>query len=139
MHNEGNTEAATLEAVLSKENLRAAWLAVKANQGAPGVDGRDIEETAEHLRVHWMDIETKLLRGDYQPGAVRAVEIPKPSGGVRQLGIPNVQDRMIQQAIHQTLAPLWDVEFSEHSYGFRPNRSAHDAIRATPQRGQSHK
>lgn len=130
MHNEGTTEAATLEAVLSKENLRAAWLAVKANQGAPGVDGRDIEETAEHLRVYWKDIETKLLQGDYQPGAVRAVEIPKPSGGVRQLGIPNVQDRMIQQAIHQTLSPLWEVEFSNHSYGFRPNRNAHDAIRA---------
>jgi group II intron reverse transcriptase/maturase len=139
MHNEGNTEAATLEAVLSKENLRVAWLAVKANQGAPGVDGRDIEETAEHLRVHWMDIETKLLRGDYQPGAVRAVEIPKPSGGVRQLGIPNVQDRMIQQAIHQTLAPLWEVEFSEHSYGFRPNRSAHDAIRAAQRHIQAGK
>lgn len=139
MHNEGNTEAATLEAVLSKENLRAAWLAVKANQGGPGVDGWDIEETAEHLRVHWMDIETKLLRGDYQPGAVRAVEIPKPSGGVRQLGIPNVQDRMIQQAIHQTLAPLWEVEFSEHSYGFRPNRSAHDAIRAAQRHIQAGK
>lgn len=139
MHNEGNTEAVTLEAVLSKENLRAAWLAVKANQGGPGVDGWDIEETAVHLRANWTDIETKLLRGEYQPGAVRAVEIPKPGGGVRQLGIPNVQDRMIQQSIHQRLSPLWEVEFSEHSYGFRPNRSAHEAIGAAQRHIQAGK
>lgn len=130
MPNEGNPEAGTLEAVLSKENLRAAWMAVKANHGAPGVDGRDIDETAEHLRTHWETIKAKLLRGEYQPGAVREVDIPKANGGTRRLGIPNVQDRLIQQAIHQTLSPLWEAEFSDHSYGFRVHRSAHDAVRA---------
>jgi RNA-directed DNA polymerase len=129
MRNEGDTETATLEAVLSKENMREAWLAVKANGGAPGVDGRDIGATAEHLREHWEDIEAKLLRGEYQPGAVRAVGIPKASGGTRRLGIPNVQDRVVQQAIHRILSPLWEAEFSAHSHGFRPGRSAHDAIR----------
>lgn len=130
MHNGENTEAGTLDAVLSRENLRAAWLAVKANQGAPGVDGLDIEQTATHLREHWERIEAKLRSGDYRPAAVRAVEIPKSNGGTRTLGIPNVQDRLIHQAIHQQLAPLWEAEFSDHSYGFRPNRSAHDAVRA---------
>lgn len=130
MHNEENTETIKLEEILTRENLTEAWLAVKANDGAPGVDGRDVEETKRHLKAHWESIEAKLLGGAYQPGAVRAVEIPKASGGIRQLGIPNVQDRLLQQAIHQKLSPLWEVEFSEHSYGFRPNRSAHDAIRA---------
>jgi RNA-directed DNA polymerase len=130
MHNEENTETIKLEEILTRENLTEAWLAVKANDGAPGVDGRDVEETKRHLKAHWESIEAKLLGGEYQPGAVRAVEIPKASGGTRQLGIPNVQDRLIQQAIHQKLSPLWETEFSEHSYGFRPNRSAHDAIRA---------
>lgn len=130
MHNEENTEAVTLEAVLSQENLQAAWLRVKSNQGTAGVDGMDIEQSETHLRAHWEVIETRLLGGDYQPAAVRAVEIPKPNGGMRTLGIPNVQDRLIQQAIHQKLAPLWESEFSEHSYGFRANRSAHDAIKA---------
>ena len=130
MHSEENTEAVTLEAILSEENLKTAWLAVKANQGAPGVDGRDIEETEEHLKKHWEAIRRKLLEGIYQPGAVREVEIPKPNGGSRKLGIPNVQDRMIQQAIHQKLSPEWEKDFSEHSYGFRPNRGAQDAIRA---------
>jgi RNA-directed DNA polymerase len=130
MHNEENTEAVTLEAVLSPDNLSAAWLAVKANHGAAGVDGMDIERTKTHLREHWESIERKLLRGDYQPAAVRAVEISKFNGGIRTLGIPNVQDRMIQQAIHQKLSPLWEAEFSDHSYGFRVRRSAQDAVRA---------
>ena len=129
MRNEENTEAATLEAALSEENVREAWLAVKANGGAPGVDGRDVEATAEHLRTHWEGIRAKLLAGEYKPGAVRAVDIPKANGGTRRLGIPNVQDRMVQQAIHRTLSPLWEAEFSAHSHGFRPGRSAHDAIR----------
>jgi len=129
-HNEATESAGTLEAVLSKDNLKAAWRKVKANQGAAGVDGKDIEQTAIHLKGHWEAIEAKLLKGEYRAAAVRAVEIPKPNGGVRQLGIPNVQDRVIQQAIHQQLAPLWEAEFSDHSYGFRANRSAHDAIRA---------
>ena len=130
MHNEVTMEAATLEAVLSKENLKAAWLTVKANQGAAGVDGMDVEQTARHLREHWDTIAGKLREGTYQPAAIRAVDIPKPQGGVRTLGIPNVQDRLIQQALHQALSPLWDAEFSDHSYGFRANRSAQDAVRA---------
>jgi RNA-directed DNA polymerase len=129
MLNEENTAAISLETVLRKENLRAAWLAVKANGGAPGVDGLDVEQTAIHLKKHWEGIEAKLLAGDYKPAAVKAVEIPKPNGGKRQLGIPNVQDRLIQQAIHQSLGPLWEADFSAHSHGFRPNRSAHDAVR----------
>lgn len=130
MHNGENTETGTLEAVLLRENLQAAWLAVKANRGAAGVDGMDIERTREHLRKHWENIETKLRDGSYRPAAVRPVDIPKPQGGTRTLGIPNVQDRLIQQAIHQALAPLWEAGFSDHSYGFRVNRSAHDAVRA---------
>ena len=129
MRNEENTEAATLEAVLSKENMQEAWLAVKANDGAPGVDGRDIGATEAHLRTHWEGIRAKLLVGDYKPGAVRAVDIPKPNGGTRRLGIPNVQDRMIQQAINRILSPYWETAFSTHSHGFRPGRSAHDAVR----------
>lgn len=121
---------ATLEAVLATENLRAAWLAVKANDGAPGVDGMDMEQSALHLRGHWEGIKAKLLSGDYIPGAVRAVDIPKANGGKRRLGIPNISDRMIQQAIHQVLSPVWEPDFSDHSYGFRPGRSAHDAVRA---------
>ena len=130
MHNEETTEPVTLEAILSKENLTAAWLAVKANDGAAGVDGLSIEQTRKHLQEHWGQIKAKLLQGEYKPAAVRAVEIPKANGGKRTLGIPNVQDRLIQQAIHQKLAPLWEAEFSPHSYGFRPNRSAHDAVGA---------
>lgn len=130
MHNEETTETGTLNAILSRENLRAAWLAVKANQGAAGVDGMDIEQTHAHLKVHWEKIEEKLRQGEYRPAAVRSVDIPKPHGGTRTLGIPNVQDRLIQQSIHQHLAPLWEAEFSNHSYGFRANRNAHDAVRA---------
>ncbi len=109
-------------------NLTAAWRAVQANRGAAGVDGMGIEQTQAHLREHWETVAQKLLVGEYRPAAVRAVEIPKPQGGVRVLGIPNVQDCLIQQAIHHKLSPLWEAEFSEHSYGLRPNRSAHDAI-----------
>lgn len=130
MPDEQPRQAATLDAVLAPENLRAAWLAVKANDGAPGVDGRDIGETAQHLREHWKAIADKLHAGEYRPGAVRAVDIPKPNGGTRTLGIPNVQDRLIQEAIQQELTPVFEPEFSGHSYGFRPGRSAHDAVRA---------
>jgi RNA-directed DNA polymerase len=130
MHNEENMEAVTLEAVLQADNLAAAWKAVEANRGAAGVDGMGIQQTQVHWEKHGNTVVQKLLAGEYRPAAVRAVEIPKPQGGVRVLGIPAVQDRVIQQAIHQKLSPLWEAEFSEHSYGFRPNRSAHDAIRA---------
>jgi len=132
MPNEENTDAGrvTLESVLASDNLNAAWLKVKANEGAAGVDGRDIAATKTHLRENWKTIAAKLRTGEYKPGAVRAVEIPKPNGGTRTLGIPNVQDRLIQQAIHQKLSEDFEPEFSEHSYGFRPGRSAHDAVRA---------
>lgn len=130
MHNEDHVEAVSMETMLQADNLKAAWRAVKANRGAAGVDGMGVEQTQTHLKAHWGAIAGKLLAGEYRPAAVRAVEIPKPQGGVRVLGIPNVQDRLIQQAIHQKSSPLWEAEFSEHSYGFRPNRSAHDAIRA---------
>lgn len=124
------TEPVTLESVLAKENLNAAWSQVKANDGAAGVDGLDVERSQAHIREHWTRIEAALLAGRYQPEAVRAVEIPKANGGVRTLGIPTVLDRLIQQAIHQQLSPVWEPDFSEHSYGFRPGRSAHDAVRA---------
>ena len=116
--------------ILSRENLNAAYLAVKANDGAPGVDGMSIRELKEQVRKNWGTLERKLQAGEYQPAAVRAVEIPKANGGKRTLGIPTVLDRLIQQAIHQILSPIFEEGFSEHSYGFRPGRSAHDAVRA---------
>jgi RNA-directed DNA polymerase len=125
---------ASLDAVLQRENLNAAWRAVKANGGAAGVDGRDIETTQKHLREHWDGIEAKLRERSYKPGAIKAVTIPKAHGGERVLGIPTVQDRLIQQAIHQVLSPLWEKDFSDQSYGFRPGRSAHGAVLAA----QSH-
>ena len=120
----------TMETVLAKENMRAAWAAVKANAGAAGVDGKGIAESEAHLSTHWPTIREKLLRGAYQPAAVRAVDIAKPSGGTRRLGIPTVQDRLIQQALHQVLSAAFDREMSEQSWGFRPGRSAHDAVTA---------
>lgn len=130
MHNEVNMEAVTIETVLQSDNLRAAWRKVKDNRGAPGVDGKTIKQTLEHLRKHWNGIAEKLLKGEYRPAAIRPKEISKPQGGIRKLGIPNVQDRLIQQAICQKLSPLWEAEFSDHSYGYRPNRSAEDAVHA---------
>ncbi len=123
-------EPVTLESVLAKENLEAAWSQVKANDGAAGVDGMEVGIAQACLRASWGRIEAALLAGHYQPEAVRAVTIPKASGGERTLGIPTVLDRLIQQAIHQQLSPVWEPDFSEHSYGFRPGRSAHDAVRA---------
>ena len=119
----------TMERVLQRENLRAAHLAVKANGGAPGIDGMGVQEIKAHLLAHWTTIEAKLLGGQYRPAAVLAVEIPKPNGGNRLLGIPTVMDRMLQQAILQTLGPTFEEGFSESSYGFRPGRSAHQAVR----------
>ena len=120
----------TMERVVNPENMRAAYLAVKANGGSSGVDGMEVEEMEAHLRKHGESIVGKLLEGKYQPAAVRAVEIPKANGGKRLLGIPSVIDRMIQQAIHQEMGPTFEEGFSESSYGFRPFRSAHDAVRA---------
>jgi RNA-directed DNA polymerase len=103
---------------------------VIANQGAPGIDGMRTEELNGHLLQHWPKIHGKLLAGTYVPSPVRRVEIPKPSGGTRMLGIPTVLDRFIQQMILLAMTPIWEPKFSEHSYGFRPGRSAQDAVRA---------
>lgn len=120
----------TMEEVLARENLRKAYRAVKRNQGSAGIDGRSIEETGAHLRQHWTQIKEKLVAGTYLPSPVRGVSIPKASGGTRLLGIPTVQDRLIQQAVGQILSERAEPNFSVHSYGFRPGKSAHDAVRA---------
>ena len=113
--------------------MRAAWKRVKANGGAAGVDGMSIAETKRHLVSAWPNIRNQLMEGTYRPGPVRRVAIPKPDGGVRELRIPTVTDRLIQQALLQVLQPLIDPTFSEHSYGFRPGRAARDAILAAQQ------
>lgn len=118
------------ERIFSRSNLFAALERVQANGGAPGVDGMTAEELPEHLKAHWPNIRAKLEAGTYQPSPVRRVEIPKPNGGVRLIGIPTVQDRLIQQAMHQILSSEYEPRFSQHSYGFRPRRSAHDAVKA---------
>lgn len=117
------------EQVFSRENLFTALARVQANAGAPGIDGMTVEDLPEHLREHWLTIRARLDAGIYQPSPVRRVEIPKDGGKVRQLGIPTVLDRLIQQAMLQVLTPLYEPSFSEHSYGFRPGRSAHDAVK----------
>jgi RNA-directed DNA polymerase len=120
-----------LEAVLERENLKRAWERVKANKGAAGIDGRSIAATWEWLKTAqgWSLVREQLRAGTYWPQPVREVQIPKPSGGMRELGIPTVLDRLIQQALLQVLTPLFDPHFSDSSYGFRPKRSAHDAVR----------
>ena len=117
-----------MEEVCKRANLMEAWKRVRANKGSAGVDGRTINETWDDLREHWPTIRNQLLSGTYRPQPVRRVEIPKPDGGIRKLGIPTVLDRLIQQAVHQVLQRRWDSTFSEHSYGFRPGRSAHQAV-----------
>ena len=119
-----------LEAALTRENLQAAWKRVKANKGAAGVDGLDIEQTFQMLRTNWPQIRQNLLAGKYRPQPVRRVMIPKPDGSQRELGIPTVLDRLIQQALLQVLQPLIDPTFSQHSHGFRPGRRAHHAVKA---------
>ena len=115
--------------VVDPANMRRAWKRVKANQGAPGVDGMTLEDFPTFARSHWSAIRQALLDGTYQPQPVRRVSILKPHGGERSLGIPNVVDRVIQQAIGQVLTPIFDPAFSESSFGFRPGRSAHGAVR----------
>jgi len=118
-----------MEEVCERENLREALRRVKANKGSPGVDGMTIDGITDYLKQHWPAIREQLLSGTYEPKPVRRVEIPKPDGGgVRKLGIPTVLDRFIQQAVMQVLQKRWDPTFSEHSYGFRPGRSAHQAV-----------
>lgn len=119
-----------LEAALTRENLQAAWKRVRANKGAAGVDGLGIEQTADLLRTSWPQTCQALLAGRYRPQPVRRVMIPKSDGSQRELGIPTVLDRLIQQALLQVLQPLIDPTFSEHSHGFRPGRRAHDAVKA---------
>jgi RNA-directed DNA polymerase len=118
-----------MEEVCERENLKAALRQVKANKGSPGVDGMTVGGITDYLKQHWPAIREQLLNGTYEPKPVRRVEIPKPDGGgVRKLGIPSVLDRFIQQAVLQVLQRRWDRTFSEHSYGFRPGRSAHQAV-----------
>src|SRR5438552_8013540 len=122
-----------MEAVCERENLKAALRQVKANKGSPGVDGMTVVGIKDHLKQHWPAIREQLLNGTYKPKPVRRVEIPKPDGGVRKLGIPTVLDRFIQQAVMQVLQRRWDGTFSDHSYGFRPGRSAHQAVEQAQQ------
>ena len=118
-----------MEQILSRDNLLTALKRVERNKGSHGIDGMSVKDLRRHLYENWSSIVTALRNGTYQPSPVRRVEIPKPSGGVRLLGIPTVTDRFIQQAIAQVLSPIFDPSFSPNSYGFRPNKRAHDAVR----------
>ena len=127
---ETNPETTTLiERLVERGTMREAYARVVGNKGAAGVDKMTVEELKPWLQAHWVEVKGRLLRGTYRPEVVRGVEIPKPNGGKRQLGIPTVVDRLIQQALHQILSPIFEPEFSANSYGFRPGRGAHDAIR----------
>jgi len=119
-----------MEAAVERSNMLCAYERVVKNEGAPGVDGLTVAELKPWLQAHWAKIRQALLAGEYMPAAVRKVEIPKPQGGVRTLGIPTVVDRLIQQALHQVMQALFEPEFSESSYGFRPGRNAHQAVQA---------
>src|SRR6266849_2281862 len=122
-----------MEEVCERENCKQAMARVRANKVSLGVDGMTVHKLAGHLRQHWPEIREQLLSGTYKPQPVKRVEIPKTDGGVRKLGIPTVLDRFIQQAVMQVLQRRWDRTFSEHSYGFRPKRSAHQAVQAAQQ------
>ncbi len=126
-------ESGLMEAVCERDNLKLAYQRVVENKGAAGVDGIGIAEFKDHLKLHWPTIKAKLLAGAYVPQAVRRVDIEKPQGGTRTLGIPTLTDRMIQQALHQVFSPNFEAEFSESSYGFRPGRNAHQAVKAAKQ------
>jgi len=123
----------SMEEVCERENCKQALKRVKANKGSAGVDGMTVQQLPDHLKQHWPVIREQLLSGTYKPQPVQRVEIPKPDGGVRKLGIPTVLDRFIQQAVMQVLQRKWDPTFSNHSYGFRPGRSAHQAVEAAQQ------
>ena len=124
----GKSDVMTWEAVFERENMQTALKRVESNKGAAGIDGMKVEDLRDYLKAHWQEVRETLESGKYRPSPVRRVEIPKPDGGVRQLGIPTVIDRMIQQAIAQVLSPMFEEIFSTHSYGFRPGRSAHQAV-----------
>src|SRR5499427_8291785 len=117
-----------MEEVCERENLKEALRQVKANKGSAGVDGMTVGGITDYLKQHWPAIREQLLNGTYEPKPVRRVEIAKPDGGVRKLGIPTVLDRLIQQAVMQVLQRRWDRTFSDHSYEFRPQRSTHQAV-----------
>ena len=119
-----------MEAVVARPNMLAALKRVQANKGSPGVDQMTVQQLPGWLREHWKELKAALLAGRYRPQAVKRVEIPKPGGGMRQLGIPTVVDRLLQQALLQVLEPVFEPTFSDHSYGFRPRRSAHQALAA---------
>ena len=118
-----------LSRILSSENLRTAYERVVTNKGAAGSDGMQVEELKPHLQTNWKKIEEQIKTGKYKPCPVKRVEIPKSTGGMRKLGIPTVTDRFLQQAIAQKLSKEYEPKFSQYSYGFRPKRSAHDAVR----------
>jgi RNA-directed DNA polymerase len=122
-----------MEEVCERANCQQSLSRIKANKGSAGVDGMTVHELPAFLKQHWPAIRDQLLSGTYRPQPVKRVEIPKPDGGVRKLGIPTVLDRLIQQAVMQVLQRRWDRTFSEHSYGFRPGRSAHQAVEAAQQ------
>jgi group II intron reverse transcriptase/maturase len=126
-------ESGLMDAVCERGNLKLAYQRVVRNKGAAGVDGIGVVEFKDHLKRHWPTIKVSLLAGSYIPSPVRRVDIPKPQGGVRTLGIPTLTDRLIQQALHQVLSPIFDAGFSESSYGFRPGRNAHQAVKAARQ------
>ena len=118
-----------MELLVHPTNMGRAYRQVVGNKGSAGIDGMTVEGLLEHLRTNWEQIKLALLSDAYYPQSVRAVEIPKPNGGIRQLGIPTVIDRLIQQALYQVLNPLYDPTFTENSYGFRPGRSAQQAVK----------
>ena len=122
-----------MERIVARDNLKKALAQVRRNKGAPGVDGMTVDDLAAHLKDHWPEIRAQLLNGTYQPQPVRRVDIPKASGGTRGLGMPSVLDRFLQQAVMQVLQEDWDPTFSPSSYGFRPGRSAHQAVAAAQQ------
>jgi len=136
-HGNERTGSGMLHAALTRENLLQAFKRVRANKGAAGVDGLDIDQTSRYLVTAWPATREQLLAGTYRPSPVRRVTIPKPDGGQRELGIPTVTDRLIQQALLQVLQPIVDPTFSEHSYGFRPGRRAYDAVLAAQSYVQS--
>ncbi|WP_261344287.1 reverse transcriptase domain-containing protein, partial [Stieleria varia] len=117
-----------MEQIVDTDNLECAWARVRSNRGAPGPDGITIDEFPNHFPELWPVLRQQLLEGTYKPGPVRRKSIPKPDGGERHLGIPNVVDRLVQQALLLVLTPIFDPDFSESSFGFRPHRSAHEAI-----------
>jgi len=123
--------------IVSRENMTKAYKRVVSNKGSSGIDGMQVDELKSYLQEHWLEIKRVLLSGGYQPQSVRQVEIPKPKGGVRLLGIPTVVDRLIQQAIHQVLEPIFDPTFSEYSYGFRVQRNARQAVKRAKEYVQS--